>query len=218
MTVVHKSIVNLLKIKEELKAFSIKKNCEIIAVSKTFTMDDIMPLIKFGHIHFGENKVQEALQKWTPIKKIYPNIKLHMLGKIQKNKAKYIPQIFDYVHSLDNLELAKKLVSSQLKLNKKIKYFIQLNLGEETQKNGLDENNLSEFYNSCQNFKLDIQGLMCIPPKLDNCAKYFRILQDYSKKLNLKDLSMGMSNDYLEAVKNGSTFIRVGSKIFGDRN
>ena len=204
-----------LKIKEE-HISNYKPN--IIAVSKTFPIGNILPLINYGHIHFGENKVQEALQKWTDIKNDFKNLKLHMIGKLQTNKVKYVINLFDYIHSLDNLKLAEKLSSEQLKKGKKLKIFIQLNIGNEEQKSGILPNKLSEFYKICINdLNLNIIGLMCLPPNNQDSNKYFSEMQKLQKEIKIKDLSMGMSQDYLSAIKYGSTFLRIGSKIFGPR-
>jgi PLP dependent protein len=214
----HKTINNLISIQNELKSSSEKdKHPKIIAVSKTFSLDNIQPLIDYGHCHFGENKVQEAVNKWSDLKNQNNDIKLHMIGKLQTNKVKYAVSLFDYIHSLDNIKLAEKISVEQKKINKNLKLFIQVNIGDENQKNGIEPDNLLVFYNKCiKELKLDIIGLMCIPPQ-NNAKTYFINMQKLNKTLNLNDLSMGMSADYLEAVKHGSTFIRVGSKIFGDR-
>ena len=191
----------------------------IIAVSKTFPISKIDPLINYGHIHFGENKVQEALNKWTEKKNSFKSLKLHMVGKLQTNKVKYAVTLFDYIHSLDNLRLAEKISIEQKKINKNIKIFIQVNLGNEKQKSGINKNQLNEFYEKCINeFKLNIIGLMCIPPIEDKVRLYFKELSDLNKSLGLKNLSMGMSSDYLDAIDHGATFIRIGSKIFGNRS
>ena len=190
----------------------------IIAVSKTFSLVQIQPLIDHGHIHFGENKVQEAIDKWKSIKDTSNKIKLHMIGKLQTNKVKHAIPLFDYVHSLDNIKLAEKISKEQNKINKFLKIFIQVNIGNEDQKGGIDPSNLEHFYNKCKDeFKLDIVGLMCIPPQ-NNVEIYFSEMQKLNKMLNLKELSMGMSADYLKAKKFGSTFVRIGSKIFGERS
>ena len=178
-----------------------------------------MPLIQEGHVHYGENKIQEAMQKWPDVKEKFSEIKLHMLGKVQTNKVKFLIPLFDYIHSLDNLKLAEKISNEQEKKNKKIKIFIQVNIGNEQQKNGIDINDLGNFYNECtKNMNLDIVGLMCLPPQFDEPQKYFKKMFDLKNKFNLKELSMGMSNDYLEAAKSSSTFLRIGSKIFGARS
>ena len=192
---------------------------QIIAVSKTFAIDNIAPLITHGQKHFGENKIQEAIEKWTTVKSENPEIKLHMLGKIQTNKVKFLLPLFDYVHSLDNLKLAEKIAIEQVKKNKKIKIFIQVNFENEIQKSGIDKNSLENFYKECtENFNLDIVGLMCLPPFEENPEKYFLELKHLASSLSLEKLSMGMSNDYLKAAECGSSFLRIGSNIFGLRN
>ena len=192
---------------------------KIVAVSKTFPISDIQPLLEYGHIDFGENKIQEAIEKWSLVRENYQNIKLHMIGKLQTNKVKFLLPLFDYFHSLDNLKLAKKISEEETKKNKKLKIFIQVNIGNEEQKNGIDVKNLSEFYKICtKELNLDIIGLMCLPPNNDNTSFYFTEMMKLTKEFNFKELSLGMSNDYLDAVNYGSTFIRIGSKIFGNRN
>jgi len=215
----HKTINNLISIQNELKSeIKINSYPDIIAVSKTFSMKEIQPLIDYGHIHFGENKVQEAVDKWKNIKKSAHNIKLHMIGKLQTNKVKFVVPLFDYIHSLDNLKLAEKISTEQKKNNKFLKIFIQVNIGNEVQKSGIDPSDLEVFYNKCINeFKLNVIGLMCIPPQKKE-KNYFGEMEKLSKSLELKELSMGMSADYLEASKYGSSFIRIGSKIFGERS
>tara|TARA_B100001057_G_scaffold498804_1_gene607159 strand:+ start:1670 stop:2311 length:642 start_codon:yes stop_codon:yes gene_type:complete len=203
-------------VKEEIKNFN---NVNIIAVSKTFPISHISPLINYGHIHFGENKVQEAQEKWTSIKTDFPNLKLHLLGKLQTNKVKFVLPLFDYIHSLDSIKLAEKISTEQEKKKFKPKIFIQVNLGKENQKSGIDEENLKNFYDKCINhFYLDIIGLMCLPPFDEDPKPYFEKMLVLSKNLNLKELSMGMSNDFKEALKFKATYIRVGSKIFGKRS
>jgi len=216
----HKTIVNLEVIKEKLKQLNhAKEKTKIIAVSKTFPSNDILPLIQHGHQHFGENKIQEALEKWPTIKKNFPNINLHMLGKVQSNKVKFLLPIFDYLHSLDNIKLAEKIAIEEKKNNKKLKIFIQVNIANESQKNGIDINELDEFYSICiKKFSLNVIGLMCLPPFSLDSKKYFLGLNAAAKKINLHELSMGMSNDYNTAVECGSTFVRIGSNIFGSRN
>ena len=215
----HKSINNLTIIDRQIKSrFNQSISSQIIAVSKTFSMTEIKPLIDHGHIHFGENKVQEAVEKWKDIKSSFENIKLHMIGKLQTNKVKYVIPLFDYIHSLDNLKLAEKISEEQKKRNKSLKIFIQINIGNEEQKSGIDPNDLKDFYNKCiSDLKLDIIGLMCIPPQDNDVKKYFTEMFYLKNSLDLKELSMGMSADYLDAIEHGSTFVRVGSKIFGDR-
>ena len=215
----HNIVNNLITIKEKLQLNNSEKIPNIIAVSKTFSISDISPLINFGHIHFGENKVQEAIEKWTDIKNDFKSIKLHMIGKLQSNKAKQAVRLFDYIHSLDNLKLAEKISVEQKKIKKNVKIFIQVNIGDENQKSGIDIKNLKDFYNECINkFDLDIIGLMCIPPNTNDIKNYFAKMKNLSNEIKPKELSMGMSNDFVEAAQNGATFIRVGSKIFGNRN
>ena len=195
-----------------------KNKLEIIAVSKTYPIKDILPLINYGHINFGENKIQEAMEKWSDIKSDFPRLKLHMLGKVQTNKVKFLIPLFDYIHSLDNLKLAQKISQEQIKKNKKIKIFIQVNIGKEEQKNGIDIENLDNFYKECSfNLGLDIIGLMCLPPKSITPSKFFLEMKKLSSQLNIVDLSMGMSDDFVEAAQHGATYLRIGSKIFGDR-
>tara|TARA_Y100000816_G_scaffold179759_1_gene129998 strand:+ start:611 stop:1252 length:642 start_codon:yes stop_codon:yes gene_type:complete len=203
-------------IKQEI---SEKKNVKLVAVTKTFPISHILPVINKGHTDFGENKVQEAMEKWTSIKQDFPKINLHLLGKLQTNKVKYVLPLFDYIHSLDNLKLANKIAEEQIKKNFRPKIFIQVNIGDEPQKGGIEISNLENFYKKCvEEFKLDVIGLMSIPPFEKNSQPYFIKMRELSENLNLKDISMGMSNDYMEAIKQGSTFIRVGSKIFGARS
>ena len=207
------------KIKLKIASLKPAKPVNIIAVSKTFTLDYIKPLVNHGHLNFGENKVQEAIEKWTPIKEKFKNIKLHMVGKLQTNKAKFILPLFDYLHSLDNLKLAKKISEEENKHKKKIKVFIQINIGNEDQKTGIDVDDLDEFYSICINkFNLDIIGLMCLPPNKEDVKPYFLEIQKLNQKLGLQELSLGMSNDFLSAVECGSTFLRIGSQIFGQRS
>ena len=195
-----------------------KNKYEIIAVSKTHPIKDILPLLNHGHINFGENKIQEAIEKWSDIKSDFPRLKLHMLGKVQTNKVKFLIPLFDYIHSLDNLKLAHKISQEQIKKNKKIKIFIQVNIGREEQKNGVDIENLENFYKECSlNLGLDIIGLMCLPPKSVTPSKFFFEMKKLSSQLNTADLSMGMSDDFVEAAQHGATYLRIGSKIFGDR-
>ena len=216
----HNSINNLALINDQIKSkFSLVKNLNIIAVSKTFPMSEINPLIENGQIHFGENKVQEAIDKWSDIKKLNENLKLHMIGKLQTNKVKYAVPLFDYIHSLDNIKLAEKIASEQIKKNRNLKIFIQVNIGNESQKSGLNINDLKNFYEKCtQELNLNIIGLMCLPPQYGLVKNYFNEMVELKKIINVGDLSMGMSEDYLEAVASGATFIRIGSKIFGDRS
>ena len=207
-------------IENELKSGSNQDlKTKIIAVSKTFPIKEIRPLIEHGHLHFGENKVQEALEKWTELKKEVKNVKLHMVGKLQRNKVKFVIPLFDYIHSLDNLKLAQKISSEQKKMNKKLKIFIQVNIGNEDQKSGITQNELMSFYKKCiSDLDLDIVGLMCIPPLKGVKSQYFRLMKDLNKSIGLEELSMGMSSDYLDAVSHGATYIRIGSKIFGQRS
>jgi len=206
------------KIKSNILLLKPIKLVNIIAVSKTFTLEHINPLINYGHIHFGENKVQEAVIKWSEIKKDKQYLKLHMIGKLQSNKAKEAVKLFDYVHSLDNQKLADALAKHQKNLNKNLQYFIQVNLENEIQKSGISASELDPFYNYCVNeLNLNIIGLMIIPPNDNKSEKYFKSLNELNKSLALQELSMGMSADYLSAVKNGATFVRLGSSIFGSR-
>jgi len=191
----------------------------IVAVSKTFSLDHIMPLINYGHMHYGENKVQEAESKWLQIKKKEKNLKLHMIGKLQSNKAKKAVQIFDYIHSLDSQKLADVLAKNQQNMNKSIKYFIQVNLGNEIQKSGISYNEVDAFYNYCVKEKnLNVLGLMAIPPNDNKSEEYFKSISELNASLGLKDLSIGMSSDYMEAIKYKSTYLRIGSSIFGERS
>ena len=207
------------KIKSNIASLKSDKPVNIIAVSKTFTLEHIKPLINHGHNHFGENKVQEALAKWSDQKKENHNLKLHMIGKLQSNKAKDAVRLFDYIHSVDNQKLADGLSKHQNNFNKNLKYFIQVNLGNEIQKSGIPVSELDAFYNYCSNeINLNIIGLMIIPPLDNNAEKYFKLLNQLNKSLALENLSMGMSADYLEAIKNGSNFVRIGSSIFGARS
>ena len=216
----HNSINNLALINDQIKSkFGLVKNLKIIAVSKTFPMSEINPLIENGQIHFGENKVQEAIDKWSDIKKLNENLKLHMIGKLQTNKVKYVVPLFDYIHSLDNIKLAEKIASEQIKKNRNLKIFIQVNIGNEPQKSGINTSDLKKFYEKCtQELNLNIIGLMCLPPQYGSAKNYFNEMVELKKTLNVEDLSMGMSEDYLEAVACGATYIRIGSKIFGDRS
>jgi len=220
----HKIIDNLTLIQNEIQ-IKIKNNKfqkynpNIIAVSKTFPMNDIIPLINHGHVHFGENKVQEALEKWSSIKEDFTEIKLHMIGKLQTNKVKFVIPLFDYIHSLDNIKLAEKIANEQEKKNKKVKIFIQVNIGSEDQKNGVEIESLQNFFKICtEDLKLNIIGLMCLPPSNESSEKYFLKMKNLIKDLNLNETSMGMSNDYLKAVDYQSTYLRIGSKLFGVRS
>ncbi len=220
----HDVVERLIAIRSEIKELLEKNNSQnqelnIIVVSKTFTIDKILPLIDSGHVHFGENKVQEAELKWKEIKKKHSHIKLHMIGKLQTNKVKSALNIFDYIHSVDNYKLAEKIAKHQNELGKSIKVFVQVNVGEESQKNGIHPKNVNEFIKKCKDtLSLNIIGLMCLPPINQNPEKYFLYLDQIKNKLQLPHLSMGMSNDYKIAIKYGSTFLRIGSKILGERN
>ena len=205
------------QLKSNLKDINILNLPKIIAVSKTFTLDTIYPLIDHGHLDFGENKVQEAIDKWSDIKIKKPNIKLHMVGKLQSNKVKLAVKLFDYIHSVDNEKLAKKILEEQNKINKKIKIFLQVNIGDESQKSGVNKSDLSQLVNYCKDIGLDIIGLMCIPPININPEVYFKEMNKLNKSLSFSELSMGMSSDFLIAAKSNSTYIRVGSSIFGPR-
>ena len=214
----HNSIKNLIYIEDLIKSkVNHDKLPKIIAVSKTFPIANILPLIDHGHLHYGENKVQEALDKWTDIKNKNHNIQLHLIGRLQTNKVKFALRIFDYIHSLDSKKLANKLADEQTKQGKKPKIFIQVNIGNEDQKSGINKERLSDFYKFCKDLNLNVIGTMCIPPNDQNTKKYFFEMNRINQELNFKELSMGMSGDYLEAVKNSATYLRVGSKIFGSR-
>ena len=218
----HKSVQNLINIQNLVKSKlsdlnKIDRTPKIVAVSKTFKIEDILPLIEYGHNDFGENKVQEAIDKWTNLKSKNNNIKLHLIGKLQTNKVRLAIALFDYIHSLDNEKLAKKISIEQNNQNLKPKIFIQINIGNETQKSGVKANELLDFYNYCKDLNLDIIGTMCLPP-IDEDPEIFFLRMNYlNKKINLNELSMGMSSDYLEAIKYNSTYLRIGSHIFGTR-
>ena len=212
----HNIVNNLILINKKLSA--INSETKIIAVSKTFPIEHIKPAIDHGHLHFGENKVQEALEKWTEIKEKNRSIKLHLIGKLQTNKVKFCLPLFDFIHSLDNIKLADKIANEQIKKNFKPKLFIQVNIGDEGQKNGVLLSQFETFYKKIENFELDIVGLMCIPPFVDDTEIYFKKMVEILNKTNFKELSMGMSNDYLLAAKNSATYVRIGSKIFGERS
>ena len=218
----HNTVKNLLdidnNIKDYLDKLHINNEPKIVAVSKTFKIDKILPLIEYGHMHYGENKVQEAVEKWTDIKKKNSQIKLHMIGKLQTNKVKHAVQIFDYIHSVDSQKLAKKIADEQNKINKKIKIFLQVNIGNEDQKSGINISQVSQLASYCKELGLDLIGLMCIPPINLNPESYFEEMNKLNKELGFKELSMGMSSDYLTAVKYLSTYVRVGSSIFGQRS
>ena len=219
----HLTVKNLLKIEENVKRNLSQKNTQIkypkiIAVSKTFKIEHILPLIEHGHIDYGENKVQEALEKWGKIKEQNKNLKLHLIGRLQTNKVKIAIKLFDYIHSLDSQKLANKISNLQKELDLKTKLFIQVNIGKEMQKSGISVDEVSDFYNYCKSIDLDILGLMCIPPFNEDSYKYFQQMKELNNKLNLVELSMGMSSDYLNAIQNNSTYVRIGSSIFGERD
>ena len=217
----HNTIKNLININNDIKANLDKSNInnkpKIVAVSKTFKIDKVLPLIEFGHADYGENKVQEAIEKWTDIKKKNSQIKLHMIGKLQTNKVKFAVQIFDYIHSVDSEKLAKKILDEQNKIKRKIKIFLQVNIGNESQKSGISKTEVTQLSNYCKKIGLDVIGLMCIPPAHDDPANYFKQMNKLNNDLGFSELSMGMSSDFLTAIKHSSTFIRVGSNIFGQR-
>ena len=218
----HKCVHNLIQIEKEIQSNiinldTVTKSPKIIAVSKTHPMASILPLINHGHLDFGENKVQEAIDKWSDIKNKKNSIKLHLIGRLQTNKVKFALKIFDYIHSLDSEKLANKISDEQIKQGKKPKIFIQVNIGNEDQKSGINKERLNDFYKFCKKLNLDIIGTMCIPPNNGNTEKFFFEMSKVNQKLNFKELSMGMSGDYLEAIKNSATYVRVGSKIFGSR-
>ena len=218
----HNTVKNLLDIENNIKVYlnklNINTNPKIIAVSKTFKIDKILPIIEYGHTDFGENKVQEAIEKWTEIKKNNLKIKLHMIGKLQTNKVKYAVRIFDYIHSVDSEKLAKKIADEQNKLNKKIKVFLQINIGDEDQKSGVNKTQVNQLVAYCKEIGLDLIGLMCIPPANVDPNNYFEEMKRLNKSFGFEDLSMGMSSDYLIAAKHFATYVRIGSSIFGHRN
>ena len=219
----HQTVQNLLNINTQIKAKikELKYNNykpEIIAISKTFSISHILPLIDYGHIHFGENKVQEAIEKWSEIKTNNKNIKLHMVGKLQTNKVKIALKVFDFIHSLDNLKLAKKISEEQKIYEIKPKIFIQINIGDEDQKSGIIKTDILDFYNECKNLDLDIVGTMCLPPYNKDTKKFFLEMEQINNKLKFKELSMGMSHDYLSAIEHSASYLRIGSKIFGERS
>ena len=217
----HSTVKNLIDIKNNIKILLNKLNIDnhpkIVAVSKTFKIDKILPLIDYGHIDYGENKVQEAVEKWTEIKKINSQIRLHMIGKLQTNKVKFAVKIFDYIHSVDSEKLAKKIAEEQNKIDKKIKIFLQINIGDENQKSGINKNDVSQLAFYCKEIGLDVIGLMCIPPIDNESEVYFKEMNKLNNALGFNELSMGMSSDFLVAVKNLSTYVRIGSSIFGQR-
>ena len=218
----HQIVQNLVNIQEEINSnLSTQKNHKvpkIIAVSKTFSMDKILPLIEYGHLDFGENKVQEAVEKWSEIKLRNNNIKLHLIGGLQTNKVKLAVKLFDYIHSVDSKRLAKKISDEEQKQKKKIRIFIQVNIGNEEQKYGVDKFSVSRLYSYCKTLNLEVVGLMCIPPLNLPSEIFFKEMNELNKKLNFEELSMGMSSDYLNAIKNSATYVRIGSNIFGQRN
>ena len=218
----HKTVQSLINIQSSIKSKLIDLKYKhripkIIAVSKTFELDHILPLINHGHIDYGENKVQEAIEKWTDIKIKNNKIKLHLIGKLQTNKVKFAVKLFDFIHSLDSEKLAKKIAEEQIKQNLKPKIFIQINIGNEPQKSGILKENLTEFYNFSKKLGLDIVGTMCLPPLEEDSSKYFSEMNKLNQKLNLNEISMGMSSDYLNAIEFKSTYLRIGSNIFGQR-
>jgi pyridoxal phosphate enzyme (YggS family) len=217
----HHTVKNLLDIENNIKIhlneLNVNNNPKIVAVSKTFKINKILPLIEHGHIDYGENKVQEAVEKWTEIKKINSKVRLHMIGKLQTNKVKFAVQIFDYIHSVDSEKLAKKIADEQNKIDKKIKIFLQVNIGDEDQKSGINKNNVKQLVNYCKEIGLDLIGLMCIPPADVDPVGYFKEMNKLNENLNFSDLSMGMSSDFLKAAKHHSTYLRIGSSIFGKR-
>jgi pyridoxal phosphate enzyme (YggS family) len=217
----HKIVQNLIDIENRLKSslgdvdqVSLPK---IIAVSKTFKMDKISPLVEHGHLDFGENKVQEAIDKWTEIKVSKPNIQLHMIGKLQTNKVKFAVKLFDYIHSVDSEKLAKKIADELLKVKRKIKIFIQVNIGDETQKSGINIDETNNLVVFCKKLNLNVVGFMCIPPSDIDPSIYFEEMDKINKINNFKELSMGMSSDYIKAAQHNSTYLRIGSNIFGQR-
>jgi len=219
----HFTVKNLLKVSENVKEklsknYSLNKSPKIIAVSKTFKIEHIMPLIEYGHVDFGENKVQEAFEKWNKLKEKNKNVKLHLIGRLQSNKVKIAVKLFDYIHSLDSKKLADKIAIHQKEQNLNKKLFIQVNIGDEEQKFGIKKEEILDFYHYCKNLNLNIIGLMCIPPFNEDSNKYFKEMKILKEKLQLNELSMGMSSDYLNALENNSTYIRVGSNIFGPRS
>ena len=218
----HKTVQNLIdiqkKIELSLDTLKIDKVPKIIAVSKTFEMDKILPLIEHGHLDFGENKVQEAIEKWSDVKSNNNDIKLHLIGGLQTNKVKLAIKLFDYIHSVDTEKLAKKISDEQKKQKKKVKIFIQVNIGSERQKSGVNKSSVSDLHSYCKSLDLDVIGLMCIPPLEKSSDIFFKEMSTLNKNLNLDELSMGMSADYLDAIKNSATYVRIGSSIFGKRS
>ena len=212
----YKDIISAINRKIEEQKINLKP--KVIAVSKTFKLEKIIPLIEYGHLDYGENKVQEAIDKWTDIKLKNKNIKLHLIGKLQTNKVKHAIKIFDYIHSVDSMKLARKIADEQHKQNKNVKLFIQLNIGNEEQKSGVNVDQIDDLITFSKKLNLNIVGLMCIPPVNKEPDKYFKKIKDLNNKFNLPEISMGMSSDYLKAVENSSTYLRIGSSIFGLRN
>ncbi len=217
----HSTIINLINIQRNIQSslsdLNINNQTKIIAVSKTFGVDKILPLIHHGHTDFGENKVQEAVDKWTELKKENPNVKLHMIGKLQTNKVKFAVKLFDYIHSVDNEKLARKISEEDRKTNKKTKIFIQVNIGGEGQKSGVSKNEMNKLVSYCTEIKLDVIGLMCIPPLGKDSTFYFKEMKKLNKDFGFSELSMGMSSDYLKASEHSATYLRIGSSIFGQR-
>ena len=218
----HKTVQNLINIENKIKSNLSNINKinlpNIIAVSKTFKIDKILPLIDYGHLNFGENKVQEAVDKWTILKKERPNIQLHMIGKLQTNKVKFAVKLFDFIHSVDSAKLAKKIASEQIKINKRVKIFVQVNIGDENQKSGINKNELNDLVSYSKELDLNIIGLMCIPPVDVNPTNLFKEMSELTNSYNFQDLSMGMSSDYIDASRNNATYLRIGSSIFGARS
>ena len=219
----HNVVDKIISIKKEIQEKIIagkpgNYNPTIVAISKTFSIDKILPLINYGHDHFGENKVQEALEKWNQVKETNPKIKLHMVGKLQTNKVKNALKIFDYIHSLDSIKLAEKIANEQKKLEMKPKLFIQINIGKESQKSGIDSEKVFDFYKTCKKMDLNIIGTMCLPPENQDSDIFFSEMKNLNNNLNLNELSMGMSHDYINAIEHSATYIRIGSKIFGNRS
>ena len=219
MHITIKNLTNIQKkIEYEQSILNYKNLPKIIAVSKTFKIDKILPLIEYGHLDYGENKVQEAIDKWTQIKEKTPNLKLHLIGGLQTNKVKFAVKLFDYIHSVDSEKLAQKIADEQIKVDRKIKIFIQVNIGNENQKSGINKNEINKLVNYCKKIDLNVIGLMCIPPANQNPEVYFNEMNKINETFNFKDLSMGMSSDYLSAAKNNATYLRIGSSIFGQRS
>ena len=214
----HESVQKLIQIQKLVKSKNTDlKKITVIAISKTFKLEKILPLIDYGHLDYGENKVQEALDKWSDIKSKKPDIKLHLVGKLQSNKVKFAVKIFDFIHSVDTKKLAKKIADEELKLKKKIKIFIQVNIGNEDQKSGVNREELEDLFLYCKSLNLDVIGLMCLPPANHDPDPFFSELNELNKKFNLTELSMGMSSDYVKAIEHSSTYLRIGSEIFGQR-